>query len=52
MTDDDLRFGDISGSGTTNGIVDLLIKTVQVLILVYVILRVVELLFNIPVPLL
>lgn len=54
MTDDDLRFGDVSGtdsaSGSNEDIVDKLVTAAKVLILVYVLLAMVEILFNVPVP--
>ena len=51
MKDDDLRFGDIGGSSTGNGsVADSLIELFRVLIVVYVLIKVVEILFNIPVP--
>jgi len=52
MTDDDLRFGDVSGGSSGNsGIFDTLIEIFVSLIMIYVILRVVEILFNVPIPL-
>lgn len=52
MTDDDLRFGDVSGSDTeSKTAVDRFVDIFKLLILLYVILTVVEVLFNIPVPL-
>lgn len=52
MTDDDLRFGDVSGSsGSNNDISDSLIQLVEVLIIGYVIIKIVEILFNVPIPL-
>lgn len=57
MTDDDLRFGDVSGSENGSGdedtpkIVDALITVVQVLIVGYVILAIIEILFNVSIPL-
>lgn len=52
MTDDDLRFGDVSGEGSNNDdIVDSLITVAQVLLVIYVILKIVEILFNVSVPL-
>lgn len=52
MTDDDLRFGDVSGESSNNdNIVDSLITVAQVLLVVYVILKMLEILFNIPIPL-
>lgn len=50
MTDDDLRFGDISGSSNTS-MFDSLIELLKILVAIYVLLRVVEILFNIPIPL-
>jgi hypothetical protein len=52
MTDDDLRFGDVSGSENSgpNDILDWFIQIFIGLILLYVLLRVVEILFNIPIP--
>lgn len=52
MSDNDLRFGDIGdGSGSNDGMVDLFINIFKLLILIYVILKVVEILYNIPIPL-
>lgn len=57
MTDDDLRFGDVSGTeneregARTNRIVDALITAFQVLIIGYVLLVTVEILFNVSIPL-
>ena len=51
MPDDDLRFGDVSGSRGNKDITEWLVTLFQVVILVYVILKVVEILFNVPIPL-
>lgn len=52
MTDDDLRFGDVSGSGSSNDdITDLLIQSFQALIIFYVIVKTIEVLLNIQIPL-
>lgn len=52
MADDDLRFGDLAngGGGGTN-IVDRLITALQIVVIGYVLLKVVEILFNISIPL-
>ena len=53
MADDDLRFGDLSGSGGTDGdggILELMIRAFVGLVMVYVLLATVEILFNIPIP--
>lgn len=53
MSDDDLRFGDVNGDDDNSNdvIVDQLINVAKVLLVVYVILKMLEILFNIPVPL-
>ena len=58
--DDDLRFGDVKGSNESGGSglnipigegsVDLLIQGLKLLVVLYVILLVVETLFNVPIP--
>jgi hypothetical protein len=52
MTDDDLRFGDISGGGgdSENDIIDTFRRIIIGLIMFYVLLVVLETLFNVPVP--
>lgn len=53
MSDDDLRFGDISGNGEgKNDIVDRLITVFKVIVVGYVILKSVEILLNVQIPLL
>ena len=52
MAGDDLRFGDIGGGGgSSSGAVDILVELFQVIVIGYVLLKVVEVLFNIPIPL-
>lgn len=51
MADDDLRFGDIKGSSGGNDIVDTLITVFQVIVVLYVILKTLEVLLNVPIPL-
>lgn len=52
MTDDDLRFGDVSGStGSSDDITDPLVQVFKALVILYVILKTAEVLFNIPIPL-
>ena len=52
MADDDLRFGDIGGGdGSSSGTADKLVELFQVIVIGYVLLKVVEALFNIPIPL-
>lgn len=52
MSDDDLRFGDVDGGGSSGtDIADLFRQVFIGLVGLYVILKVVEILFNIPVPL-
>lgn len=53
MADDDLRFGDVSGDGGGGGsgsILDLFIQAFIGLIMLYVLLKAVEILFNVPLP--
>jgi hypothetical protein len=52
MPDDDLRFGDVNGGGGTGGggILELMIRGFVGLIMLYVILRTVEILLNISIP--
>lgn len=56
MTDDDLRFGNVDGKENKRDrsdfppIVDKLITIVQALIVLYVALAVLEIMFNIPIP--
>lgn len=54
MSDDDLRFGDVSGSSGgasgSGGIVDLFVRIFVGLIMLYVLLATVEILFNVPIP--
>jgi len=52
MSDDNLRFGNVSGgssSGTDIG--DLLQQALTAIVGLYVLLKVIEILFNIPIPL-
>lgn len=50
--DDDLRFGDLGGGGgSSSGAVDKLVNLFQVIVIGYVLPKVVEVVFNIPIPL-
>ncbi|SFS00494.1 hypothetical protein SAMN05216559_2368 [Halomicrobium zhouii] len=52
MTDDDLRFGDVSGANRTdNKLVNWMIQAFQVLVLGYVLLKTIEILLDISIPL-
>lgn len=53
MTDDDLRFGDVDSESKDTGETDIanLVRQVIIgLVGIYVVLKIVEILFNIPVP--
>lgn len=53
MADDDLRFGDVDGSTeSTDGtdMVDLFRQAVTALVAIYVLLKIAEILFNVPIP--
>lgn len=56
MPDDDLRFGDVSGGGSESSsgigdrILELFVSAFMGLIFLYVLLSVIEIMFNIPVP--
>jgi len=54
--DDDLRFGDVSGSSNSSSsggtdIADLIRQAFTAIVGLYVLLKVVEVLFNVPIPL-
>lgn len=52
MTDDDLRFGDIGGGegDSPNDILELLVQAIVGVIMLYVLLTVIQTLFEIPIP--
>lgn len=52
MTDDDLRFGDVDGNTETGDrdIADLIRQVVILLLGAYIVLKMLEILFNVPVP--
>jgi hypothetical protein len=54
MSDDDLRFGDVDGDSSTssgsNDIPDLFRKIITILIGTYVVIKIIEIVFNIPIP--
>jgi hypothetical protein len=51
MADDDLRFGDVSGGSSTDSIIDTLTNTLIAIVMIYVILKVLETLLSINIPL-
>jgi hypothetical protein len=48
---DDLRFGEVAGTESGGGIVNMGIEAIRVLIVGYVLLKMIEVLFEIPIPL-
>jgi len=48
---DDLRFGDVAGGESGRDIVSVGIEAIKILVVGYVLLNIVEILFDIPIPL-